>query len=445
MFFRAWKPGECVNGTSSHTVNDRLYRLVGMVLVATLVSLLVFGLAMLYSTSYATHGEGMVKRQAAWILLGLITGAVLRWTDYRKLGGISIVFLGGVAAALAYLAGAYVIYKLELLPPGLFSLLPLLGETTTKGAFRWLILGPIRIQPSEFAKLAVILFLANYYNRGARHTHALFRGFVRPMLGAGGVIGLVFLGRDLSTAVITGGAVMIMCFVAGVRLRYLALAGIAGLVLVTVMIVSDSERLARYLSYRDPERFQSDDGYQLWNSQLALGSGGWLGRGFTESRMKQHYLPEAHTDFILAIVGEELGYSGMLMTMFGYLVLTAAVAGVGMLAPDRTGLLLCVGIAFALGLQAFVNLSVVSGFMPTTGVTAPLISYGGSSMLVTLAGLGLVLSVLRVAYREKRHKEMGETYTLVGRKQTRPALLPDVTEVEEHTSPAETSPPLPTI
>ena len=270
----------------------------------------------------------------------------------------------------------------------------------TKGSFRWLQVGFVSVQPSEFAKPAVILFLADYFGRRARHVAEFRRGFLRPMLAAGSILGLIFLGKDLSVTVITGTVVFVLAFVAGVRLRYLTLLAAAGLILVLLALQSSPERMRRLTVYRAPEEAQHREGYQLWNSQLALGSGGWTGLGFTRSRMKQFYLPEAHTDFIVAIVGEELGYLAVASLILTYCLLLATTVWIAVLAADRQGLLLASGVGLSIAVHAFVNISVVSGFGPTTGVTAPFLSYGGSSMIASLLGIGLVLSVSRIGELE---------------------------------------------
>jgi cell division protein FtsW len=169
--------------------------------------------------------------------------------------------------------------------------------------------------------------------------------------------------------------------------------------------------MRRFTVYRNPEQSQNAEGYQLWHSQLALGSGGLGGLGFTRSRMKQHYLPEAHTDFIVAIVGEELGFAAVAALILVYCLLVGAVLWAGALSGDRTGVLLCVGVALSIGFQAFVNISVVSGFCPTTGVTAPFLSYGGSSMLALMTSIGLVLNVTLVSESQEVENALDSRYS----------------------------------
>jgi cell division protein FtsW len=228
------------------------------------------------------------------------------------------------------------------------------------------------------------------------------------MVVAGAVILLVLLGGSLSVTIITGGVVFILAFVAGVRLRYLVLVIATGLLLFGSVILISPTRMSRFTSFLNAEQVQAGDGYQLWHSLLALGSGGWRGLGFTQSRMKKFYLPEAHTDFIVSIVGEELGYLWVALLILTYVLLTFSVFWVSGQAMDREGSLICAGVGASLGLHAFVNLSVVSGMLPTTGVTAPFVSYGGSSILASGIGIGLVLSVSRLseAFQNERDQQI---------------------------------------
>jgi cell division protein FtsW len=382
------------------------HRSVRTAVVGLVLLLLLSGVVMLYSTSFAACSEYYLKRQAMWVGLGGLLATALAFADYRKLGRMALLLMGLVALALAYLALAHLLYKV---PPArwLVEHLPLVGGPT-KGGFRWLHLGPFSLQPSEFAKPILVLFLAEYYQSRARHVEEFKRGFLVPLVCCGVVIGLVFLGKNLSTTVITGSIMVVMMFVAGVRLRYLLLLAGVGIVLFSLVVRFSGEHQRRMTTYRDPEPLQQGEGYQLWHSQLALGSGGWFGRGFTQSRMKQYYLPEAHTDFIVAIVGEELGFAAVAALMLLYCLLGGSIFALASLAKTKGAILTCVGIGWTLAFQAFVNIGVVSGFGPTTGVTAPFLSYGGSSMLSCMAAVGLLLSVSRLSEQEALASELQE-------------------------------------
>jgi cell division protein FtsW len=415
---------------------QRTFRTMLLVVVAALI---VFGMLMLYSTSYATFENDKILRQSVWIGLGLISAGVLRLLDYRLLCRYAPWILLINAAALAYLAGAHLLDRLPFIPDALVRALPFTGGI--KGSYRWLILGPIRLQPSEFAKIGIVLFMAGYFGRNSRYLGEFRRGFLIPMVAVGVVTLLVLLGGSLSVTAITALIVFLLAFVAGVRLRYLVPIALCGALLVAGVVSfarrelerdnqdvraalasgvparaegvrsGGGERLRRIKAWLAPELYQETDGYQLWHSQLALGSGGWRGLGFTESRMKKKYLPEAHTDFIIAIVGEELGFVAVALVLGAYACLTLCLLGLAAGAPDREGALICTGMALAIGLHACVNLGVVSGLLPTTGVTAPFISYGGSSVLASGIGLGLALSVARVSEhsRPPRTQDGGAT------------------------------------
>ncbi|MFA4945023.1 MAG: FtsW/RodA/SpoVE family cell cycle protein [Lentisphaeria bacterium] len=372
--------------------------------------LIVFGLVMLYSTSYPTAGFGLLKMQAMWIILACGCGYAMRQLDYHGLCRHSLFILAFFVLALAYLALAHGVYRVA---PAIGSAFPFTGGV--KGAFRWFKLGPVRLQPSEFTKLGLILFLAHYYGKNSLHIREAWRGFFLPLGIAGFVTSLVLLGGSLSVTAITGATVGCMAFIAGVRLRYLALCLLAGILVGAAAIAVSPERFSRITSFTSAEELQQGEGYQLWHSLLALGSGGLTGLGFTESRMKKYYLPESHTDFIVAIVGEELGYLAVASLICLYLLLALTVLRIAGQAADREGSLICTGVAASLGFNAFVNIGVVSGLLPTTGVTAPFLSYGGSSILASGIGLGLVLSVSRHAEQAAALRQAQEAVQAVAR------------------------------
>ena len=390
-----------------------MYRPARTVVLLLVALLVVFGLVMLYSTSFATFSDPQEKlrKQLYWIVMAAIAAFALRKIDYHFFCRNSHILVLLISCALGYLAFAHLLYKLPFVPRAVVSHIPFTGGI--KGAFRWLILGPIRIQPSEFAKIAIILFLAHYFGRNSRHVLEFFRGFILPMALAGAVILLVLLGGSLSVTIITGGVVFVLAFVAGVRARYLVLVIATGLILFSSVILISPTRMSRFTSFLNPEQVQEGDGYQLWHSLLALGSGGWHGVGFTQSRMKKFYLPEAHTDFIVSIVGEELGFAWVGLLILAYLLLTFSIFWVSGQAMDREGSLICAGVGASLGLHAFVNLAVVSGMLPTTGVTAPFVSYGGSSILASGIGIGLVLSVSKfteLAQQERHQQQTADAF-----------------------------------
>jgi cell division protein FtsW len=208
------------------------------------------------------------------------------------------------------------------------------------------------------------------------------------------VLGLIFIGKDWGTTFLLGAASAFVFFAAGLKFRYLLFPIIIFMPLGVFYIKNyDAERWSRMTTYLNPEAVHKTDGYQLWNSLLALGSGGWGGLGFMESRMKAKYLPEAHTDFILSIVGEELGYAGLLAVLFLYASFMFFALRISIKAGNKQGMLLGVGITSLLALQAVINIGVISGALPTKGMPAPFISYGGSNLVMALSGVGLLVSI----------------------------------------------------
>ena len=359
-------------------------------LLASVVLLTIFGLVMLYSTTSATSHQHFLLKQSVWIFLGMMFAAVICVVDYRRIGAASKWVLLLVALPLVYLASAHVLHRC-----GQDWVTELPFVASINGAFRWLRVGGFTLQPSEFAKPALIIFLAHYYGTKPRNVLSFTKGVWRPMLVVGMIVILVLLGGSLSVTMITGMVVMAVMFIAGVRLRYLLLLISIGILLFATVVVVSPERVSRLTSFRHPEAAPSGNGYQLLMSQYALGSGHWTGVGFNESRLKERYLPESHTDFILAIVGEELGFTAVAGVMLMYLLVLGAALTVSTNALDREGMLLTAGVGLSIGLHALIHAAVVSGAGPTTGITAPLISYGGSSMLTTWIGIGLLVSVIR--------------------------------------------------
>jgi cell division protein FtsW len=369
-----------------------------------LLALAAWGVSMIYSTTFALpRGTGLMedyymKRQMVWLVVGSIMAGVLWRLDYRNWEKQSRYALLLLALPLGYLALASLLWSL----PGArgfvrsLPLIPFRYGRPLNGAFRWLRIGPVSVQPSEFAKPLLIFYLAGHFRLPLR-TETLRRGVLTPIGMAGGILTLIFLGRDLSTTVITGSIVAAIFFIAGVRLRYLLMLGMLGLVFVAMVLVMSPVRLKRVSDYMAQRENEKSGNEQVLQAQMAMGSGGKTGMGFTHSRFKRLGLPEAHTDFIVAIVGEEAGFAGVISVLLAYVVMSAAIFWIATQAADPFGQLTAMGVGLTFALQAFVNVSVVSGFCPTTGVTAPFLSYGGSSMISCLISVGLVLSVSRVA------------------------------------------------
>jgi cell division protein FtsW len=350
-----------------------VWQAVRALLVITTI-LIAFGLTMLYSASYGIAGLKYFRNQLIWITLGTAGGVGVFLAGYKNVAAKSMWWM---------------LISFILLMAACFFFKPV------NGASRWIRLGSFSIQPSEFAKIAVAVFVAKYCADNAR-TFSLIRhrrGLLPLCAGAGIVILGILMGRDLGTTILVGTMTFFTMLAAGLFFRYLIIPVILGGVIAVYIKLFDPMRLARVVSFMNPEVVQKGKGYQLWNSLLALGSGNWFGVGFMTSRLKAKYLPEAHTDFILAIVGEELGFVAMaavilLYTLYGYYALRIAFRS-----SSRLGMLLGFALTLGVTVQAAINLAVVSGSAPTKGMPAPFISYGGSNMIACLLATGLLVSI----------------------------------------------------
>ena len=286
-----------------------------------------------------------------------------------------------------------------------------LGKTVN-GATRWLDLKVITIMPGEIAKLAIIIFVAWFLSRDLRRIHDLFRGIL-PLLMLAGLTGLLIMKQpNMSTAMTIVMIVVAMMFVAG--LDWIYVIGAVGLVVaagVYLIFADGGYRLQRFTSFLDPFADPLGDGYQVCQGLMALGSGGFLGRGLGKSIQKNLYLPEPQNDFILAIIGEELGYIVFLILMLVYLFLIWRGIQIILGAPDRFGMLLGSGIVMMIGIQVLLNVAVVTSSMPPTGVTLPFISYGGNALWLFMGSMGILLNISRQSYAPKmgRRPEGSET------------------------------------
>ena len=358
-------------------------------LCLVVIALLCVGIAMIHSATIATKGDFFFRHQLVWIGIGLGMFLFAAFVPLKTLYRYSHWGVLLIMMPLAYLAFAKLMTGFA--GQEILRFFPFISQT--KGAIRWLQFGSIKIQPSEFSKLFLVLYLAAYYGRLPREQIQKFvPGVLIPGMVAGGVLALIFLGKDLSTTVITGGMAFVVMFLAGIRFRWIVLFGVLGVLVVYAFIRLSPMRVNRMLAYRDPKVYRDEESHQLWRSQLCLGSRGMTGVGYANGIMKT-YLQESHTDFIVAVIGEEFGMVGIFSVIGAYLVICLCVVAIARQCRQRSDLLLCLGIAILLALQAMVNIGVVSGWCPPTGVTAPFLSYGGSSIISLMFLIGLVLNV----------------------------------------------------
>jgi cell division protein FtsW len=348
-------------------------------LFAATLGLALFGVVMVYSASadlaYVENGTQYhyVKRQAMWTVAGLLAMMGAMHFDYGWLRDRRVV--------AGLLAGTVVL------------LIAVFAFPRINGAHRWIRLGGFSLQPSELSKLALAIFLARFLERRAGEEHALWKTFVPCVLMTGLLVMLVAAEPDLGTAMMLGVICVTLLFAAGARLLYLGAVGAVGLVGIVFMIVLFPWRLGRVTAFLDPWADAQGTGFQVVQSLIAVGSGGTNGLGFAQGRQKMLFLPFAHSDFIFAVVGEELGLLGALtlVLVFGLFLWRGVRAA--RRAPDRFGMLLGLGIVVGIVAQALFNISVVLSLVPTKGIPLPFISYGGSSMMLTLVSVGVLLNI----------------------------------------------------
>ncbi|MDO4551907.1 MAG: putative lipid II flippase FtsW [Bacillota bacterium] len=358
------------------------------VLTILVMALVVFGVIMVFSASYyaaiSEYGDAYyyLKRDVMWALLGAVAMVVTSVVNYRIYAKVAPVLLVVSVVLLALL----------------FT--PLGDERG--GAVRWLDLGiPVTIMPGEIAKICAIIFTAWYLSRDPKIIRSFTRG-VLPMLCLCAVYGgLIIAQPNLSTAITVCTIIVGIMFVAGLNLLYLAGLGLAGAAAVTALILSDPEGYwaRRLTSFRDPFLDAQGDGWQVIQSFYALGSGGLFGVGLGKSIQKTLYLPEPQNDFILAIIGEELGYVGCILLLICYLVLIWRGCHIAMNAPDAFGTLLASGITIMLAVQVLLNVAVVTSSMPPTGITLPFVSFGGNALLLFMGSMGILLNISRHSAR----------------------------------------------
>lgn len=356
------------------------HRTADLIIIVAVVLLLAMSILMIFSASFfkAEQERGdryhYLKRQLLWVGVGLVV----------MFGFAQIQYWHWRSIARPLLLITFLMLVLVLIPGiGIWA----------DGSRRWLGVGPLAFQPSEAAKLVLVIFWAALFSQRKEDVEK-FWPILPAFLGiVGGVAVLVIQQPDLGTTITIAATSVVMLFVAGVRFRYLAFLGALAAPALAWLVLSKGTRMRRIFAFLNPQDDPLGAGHQIIQSLYALGSGHLFGVGYGAGRQKFYYLPAEHTDFIFAIVGEELGFLGAGAILLLFIVIGWRGYRVAVNAPDSFGSLLGVGLVSMVVLQAAINIGVVTATLPVTGIPLPLISYGGSSLVFTLAGLGMLLNL----------------------------------------------------
>jgi cell division protein FtsW len=319
-----------------------------------------------------------VTKQVMWAMLGLAVLSIVMRIDYRTYRNETLIWtlVGGVGVLLVAV---------------LFS-------APINGSRRWFSIGPLGIQPSELAKVVAIVFTAAALERRMHRVNELKYSLLPIAIVVGGLVGLILIEPDLGTAILLLAVIGVMVFVAGISYRYIVGSALLALPAMYVLVWSAEYRRRRLFAFLDPWADPLGDGFQVIQSMIAIGTGGVTGKGLMGGVQKLFYLPEPHTDFIFAVLSEELGLLGATVIVACFCVIAWRGLRAATCAPDPFGAFLALGLTMMIVLQAFVNISVVMGLLPTKGITLPLVSNGGSSLLVNLLAIGVLLNVSQHAY-----------------------------------------------
>jgi cell division protein FtsW len=354
-------------------------RKISSALIVIVLVLLAIGIVMLASTSSIIgmkrfdDPHHFVKLQAMWLIISICIAAAVSRVDYHWWQKLAVPL--------------YVLSVILLI----MVFVPHFGHESGGGR-RWIRIAGMSLQPSELGKFAVNVCLAAWMVRVGRKAENLKEGLLIPGAGLGIILVLTILEPDFGTTFLVGAAGIMILYAGGTRISYLSVVVVGGLCLFVIAVMLDPVRLGRVLAFLMPDKY-SATAYHLTQSKAAFISGGAFGVGLGNSMQKQLYLPEAHTDFILAIIGEELGFAGTFSVLLLFIGILVCGLTISLKAPDYFGRLLAFGMTMLLILQAAINIAVVTGCMPTKGLPLPLISYGGSSMMNSLACIGVLLNI----------------------------------------------------
>ncbi len=364
---------------------------IDLILLAAVLALLVIGTVEIYSASAISalqkEGDSMyfLKRHGAWLAMGFGAMWLGARTNYHWLRRYTYLLL---VTAVALLVAV------------------LFLGARINSARRWFVLGPMSIQPVEIAKLALITYLAYSLSKKADKVKTFTVGFVPHLLVCAVMMVLLLKQPDLGSSIILGATTLIMLFVAGTKISYIMLALLGAAPIAYQLIIGTPWRLQRFMAFFNPEAYSQGVAYQLIQSLIAIGSGGATGVGLGEGRQQLGYMPEGHNDFIMASVGEELGYVGVCLVMALFVIIIWRGVRAALDARDSFGSYLAFGITITFALQALINTGVVLGALPAKGLTLPFVSYGGSSLIMAMFLAGILLNVGRRPVRRPAPREL---------------------------------------
>lgn len=351
-----------------------------ILLVFTIMLLLAVGIIMVFSASYYDTLDKdpyfYLRKQLTWGIIGVIAMLVVMRIDYFRYKPY----------ANAAFIGTLILLALVIIPG---------VGVEVKGSYRWLDFGFTRLQPSEVMKLVLVMYMAHRLSTNPLRTNSMILGAGPYILMIGLIGALIMKEPDLGTTLAISLTAFVMLYIAGLRWHHIVFLGLSALGIVAALIYQEPYRLNRIIGYLDPWAHASKEGYQTINSLYALGSGGLFGMGLGNSRQKLDFLPEQHTDFIFAILGEELGFIGALFVILLFFLIAWRGYRIALKCPDAFGSYLAVGLTTGIVFQAFINMGVVTGLLPVTGISLPFISYGGSNLLFSMLGMGIILNISR--------------------------------------------------
>ncbi len=373
--------------------------LLGSVALLVIVGLVILASTCLFS-AHASEIDGYreAKRQAVWLVLGIGACWAAASIDYRFWRRHVWLILGSVCFLLS------------------LCFVPGIGQEVN-GERRWIGAGFLQFQPSELGKIAVVAFLAYWFSRHPDAGKHPLKGFLYPLAIVSVPVGLILFEVDMGTTAVLSATTFLVLFVAGLDWKYLSGLAMTAVVAFIGMLSYSPDRVERLMAFADPEKHRLGAGFQQWISLMALGSGGFTGRGIGEGRLKMLYMPFAHTDFIFPMIGEELGLVGTLLVVLAFVAIAVSGFAIAFHAPDRFGALFAVGIVGFLCFQAFLNIGVTTSILPNTGLTLPFVSYGGSSLLIGFFAVGILVNIYR-----QGHSQEEEGVDWVRRRRVTPKL-----------------------